>query len=362
MERILHIVESLEGGILTYLSGLVNCTCNQYEVTVAYSTRPTTPTDFQSLFDSRVRFIKVVNFTRDINFVKDAKAFFEIRRIVRDTAPDIVHLHSSKAGFLGRMAINGKRIKLFYTPNGYSFLMQNCSIVKLQCYKAMEAIAGQRKCLTIASSKSEYEESKKVTKWSTCINNGIDIDILQSLLDKNRSMPEFLVNNGVERPLRIFTVGRICEQKNPYLFNRIAMQFPNTPFYWIGDGDLKEKLTSPNITVTGWLDREQVVAYADNMDVFLLTSLWEGLPLALLEAMYMKKLCVVSNAVGNRDVIKNGYNGHVCDDEGSFIKAMQFILENGIDAKLIQRAHDDILKEYNTRVMAGSYINKYRKS
>ena len=49
-------------------------------------------------------------------------------------------------------------------------------------------------------------------------------------------------------------------------------------------------------------------------DVFLLTSLWEGLPVSLLEAMYMKKPCVVSDVIGNHDVIENGRNGFICGD------------------------------------------------
>lgn len=55
---------------------------------------------------------------------KDIVAFFEIRRIASEIKPDIIHLHSSKAGALGRFAFNGKRVPLFYTPHGYSFLMR----------------------------------------------------------------------------------------------------------------------------------------------------------------------------------------------------------------------------------------------
>lgn len=95
-------------------------------------------------------------------------------------------------------------------------------------------------------------------------------------------------------------------------------------------------------------------------DVFLLTSLWEGLPISLLESMYMKKLCVVNDVIGNRDVIHNGENGFVCDDVDGFIEAIKSAErhEKYIE-KYIEQAYDDVLKEYNTAVMADQYSNLY---
>lgn len=58
-------------------------------------------------------------------------------------------------------------------------------------------------------------------------------------------------------------------------------------------------------------------------DVFLLPSRWEGLPISLLESMYMKKICVVSNVIGNRDVIHNGENGLVCSTAEEFADAIK---------------------------------------
>ena len=81
--------------------------------------------------------------------------------------------------------------------------------------------------------------------------------------------------------------------------------FTYVKFVWIGDGELRDQLTSENIEITGWADRSTAIRYAVNADVFLLPSRWEGLPISLLESMYMKKACVVSNVIGNRDVIVN---------------------------------------------------------
>ena len=92
-------------------------------------------------------------------------------------------------------------------------------------------------------------------------------------------------------------------------------------------------------------------------DVFLLPSRWEGLPISLLESMYMKKVCVVSNVIGNRDVIHNGENGFVCTKAEDFVKAIEAC--RGENEKLTEQAYRDILEMYNTKVMAEQYGKKY---
>lgn len=71
----------------------------------------------------------------------------------------------------------------------------------------------------------------------------------------------------------------------------------------------------------------------------------------------MKKICVVSNVIGNRDVIHNGENGFVCTKVEDFVKAIEEC--QGEDGKLTERAYQDILKMYNTKVMAEQYSKKY---
>lgn len=117
---------------------------------------------------------------------------------------------------------------------------------------------------------------------------------------------------------------------------------------------------SKNIEITGWADRTTAIKYAVNADVFLLLSRWEGLPISLLESMYMKKVCVVSNVIGNRDVIHNGENGFVCEKVEDFVKAIKECQDE--DGKLTARAHQDILKMYNTKVMAQMYSQKYENA
>lgn len=348
-KKILYIVEAMGGGVFTYIVDLANELVNQYDMYIAYAVRKQTPKNYKEYFDNRIHLIEVKNFGRAIDVSKDLKAFFEIRKIADEIKPDIIHLHSSKAGALGRFAFNGNKIPMFYTPHGYSFLMEDCKPMKRVIYKMVESVCAKRNCTTISCSVGEHQETLKLTKRAVYVNNGINMAELQNIMDKTEK---------VEHPFTVFTLGRICYQKNPTLFNEIAEKLPEIRFVWIGDGEFREELKSKNIEITGWADRATAIRYAVNADVFLLPSRWEGLPISLLESMYMKKICVVSNVIGNRDVIKSRLNGFVCDTLEDYVQAIQCAKDNKV-GNMAEKAYLNILEQFNTRVMSMEYQNIY---
>ena len=131
-------------------------------------------------------------------------------------------------------------------------------------------------------------------------------------------------------------------------------------FTWIGDGELKESLTSKNIQITGWASRENVLKQLCKNDIFILPSLWEGLPIALLEAMYLGKICIVSNVIGNRDVIKSGENGFVCDNLKEYKNVINSISEKKVDINRIQKnVISDIKNNYTITNMCKKYKEIY---
>ena len=352
MKKILHIVESFGSGVYSFLVDLINETSKEFEIIVAYGVRNETPENFIKDFDSNVKFIKIEDFTRSINLKKDIKALNEIKKVISNEKPDIIHLHSSKAGVLGRFIASGKKYKMLYNPHGFSFLKQDDSRFKKICYRTIEKMMTiiNPKCIIVGCSQGEYEEAKKLSKNSICINNGINTKELEEKTKKLQKHETDFKN------LKICTIGRIGYQKNPKLFNEIAESLPNNKFTWIGDGELKNELTSPNIKITGWKNKEEVLEELNKNDIFILTSLWEGLPIALLEAGYMKKLCIVTNVIGNRDVIKNNENGYIFNCTDEIIKKINKI--NNIEYyKLTKTIKKDIKENYNMQIM----INKYKK-
>lgn len=348
-KKILFIVEAMGGGVFTYIVDLANGLVNDFDMYVAYAIRPQTPLDYKDYFDKRIHLIEVKSFCRDIDIKKEIRAMKEVKKIAEEIQPDVIHLHSSKAGVIGRIAFDGK-MPLFYTPHGYSFLMKNYGVGKRTIFKIIEKLCAKRNCTTISCSLGEHKETLKLTKRATYVNNGINLNELEKVLEK--------VKKG-EHSFTVFTLGRICYQKNPELFNKVAETLPDVRFLWIGDGELKDKLTSPNIEVTGWVDRKTALSKTINADVFLLTSLWEGLPISLLEAMYLKKPCVVSDVIGNHDVIEDKKNGFVCNEADDFADAIMTIKDGKIET-IVERAYNDILNDYSIGVMAEKYSGIYR--
>ena len=352
-KKIVHVVEAFGGGVYNFLVDLLNNTIDEFDITVIYALRPQTPDNFINDFDKRIKFIHSKYMTRSIG-LNDLKAFFEIKKIIKNENPDIVHCHSSKAGLLTRLAINTKKIKTFYTPHGYSFLMEDSSKLKRFIYKSIEKIGTLNHSVIVACSKGEYEESLKLTKRATYVSNGVNLEILRKYIpDKIKQID---TNN-----LTFVTTGRVSYQKNPELFNNIAESFPEIKFIWVGTGDLENRLTSKNIEITGWKNRDELMEILNKSDVFILPSLWEGLPISLLEAMALKKTCIVSNVIGNRDVISNENNGFVCNNLNEFIGVIKNIQYNKYNLeKISENAFNDIKNVYNTEVMCKKYCNIYK--
>lgn len=350
-KKILYFVEAFGGGVFTYLVNLTNELCDEYDIYIAYGLRKQTPKNFKKYFDKRIHLIKVQNYQRSISLLRDTKALLEMKRIANKVKPDIIHLNSSKAGILGRFLFRNSKVPVFYTPHGYSFLMADISNQKKAFYKLLEKAFAFKNIETIACSKGEYEITKELTSNATYVDNGINLKEFDGInMDHQTNFDH----------LKIATLGRISLQKNPVMFNRIAEAFPNIDFIWIGDGELRDKLTTPNIKITGWVDNKTALNYLADTDIFILTSLWEGLPMALLEAMYMKKICIVSDVVGNRDVIHDEQNGYICDSVNDFIKKVKSISTDRLMLpELIKKAHDDVVNHYNSTVMANEYKKIY---
>lgn len=293
---VVHIVESFAGGTFDFLSNLINGLPKSYKHIIIYGVRRETLLDYKKYFPQNTEFVFWENAKREISIVDDLKAFntllSEIRKIKQI---DIIHCHSSKAGFLGRLVAKsiGKEDKTIYTPHGVAFLRKDVSDFKKNFYKICEKLVSGFCNKIICCSDGEREAfSDAGIKNLKTIFNGVKV------VDSSSSYQE-------KQCFTIATMGRITLQKNPELFNSIAsryLDYANIRFMWIGDGEEKSSLQSPNIQITGWLTSQLAEKELMKADVYLSTSAWEGLPLAVLTAMSMTKPLVLSQCSGNNDI------------------------------------------------------------
>lgn len=346
-KKILYIVEAMGGGIFTHLVTLANGLCDDFDITIVHGIRPETPDNYRDYFDEKVELIYIEDLVRAFRPIKNHKAIIQIKRIINRIRPDIIHCHSSKAGVFGRVRFNSYGYDVLYSPHGYSFLMQDINPFMRKVYKTVEKYFGRKRSLTVACGKGEWRESKSVSKYSTYISNGINTsEIDQILAGESSEHSEFTV----------CTLGRMMFQKNPELFNEIAKRLPDVKFVWIGDGELSDEIDSPNVQKTGWLPRAECLKALNKADVFVLTSRWEGLPMSLLEAMYLKKACVVSNVIGNTDVVTDQVTGYVCHTSEEYARVISDLKEH-FDQDVVERAYNLIVEDYTDK----SFCSKYKK-
>lgn len=351
MKKILMVCEAFGGGVFTYVTQLCNDMVDNFDVYLAYSLRSQTPKNYKDFLDSKVHLIelKYVGINGLTNIKNDIKGIKELRNIEKEIKPDIIHLHSSIAGGIGRLAYKGKNNTVLYTPHGYAHILMGKG-VKSIAYKMAEKFLGKGDSITLTCCESEDKEAKKLSKRTTFIETGINIDDLSKALDNIQPIKN--------EKFTVFTLGRICIQKQPKLFNEIAKLVPEAKFMWIGSGDLENELTSSNIEITGWKHRKDALAIAKGADAFVLCSLGEAIAMSLLENMYLKKLCLVSNTIGNKSIIKNEINGYVCDSAEDYANRIKESIKK-FPIELTENAYQDILNVYNTKAMKNKYIEFY---
>lgn len=342
------VCESFGGGVFTYVSQLCNDMCEDFELYLVYSVRSQTPKDYKKKLNSKIKLIEIEEFG---NLKKIFKTIKMLRKLEKEIKPDIIHLHSSLAGGIGRLAFRGERNTVVYTPHGYAHILLGNGI-KSKIYYLLEKILGKTKSLILTCCESEDMESKRFSKNTFYIETGINIEDLSKKLSD--------IEPQKNERFTVYSLGRVCKQKQPGLFNEIAKRIPEADFLWIGSGELENELTSSNIKITGWKSREEALAIAKGADVFVLCSLGEAIAMSLVENMFMKKLVLVSNVVGNKSVIRNGNNGYVCNSIDEYVTNIRQAISN-FPKELPNNAYKDVINIYNTSVMKEKYKKFYNE-
>jgi glycosyltransferase involved in cell wall biosynthesis len=225
-----------------------------------------------------------------------------------------------------------------YTPNGAPFLSGKNSIANY-FYQQLERFAHNLGGNVICCSESELKAYNKIGIKARYVNNGISLH-----------QPAHAANDGKKKKFRIITSGRIVGQKNPFLFNTIAsyfQEFDDFEFLWAGDGADRAVLKANNITVTGWLPTQEVKALVAQADIYLSTSLYEGLSFAVLEALALRKPVLLSDCVGNMDVVKSGLNGDLFSNETEAIIKLLHYYNN--------RAMLPVMGEFSHRICSAEF-------
>jgi glycosyltransferase involved in cell wall biosynthesis len=346
--KIVHVVEPFASGIATFVRSLVENLQDDLHI-IVHGEREYVMKSAevkQHFPKDNVRFIRWKSAQREISIRKDTVAFMELytilKRLKKKNHIDAVHLHSSKSGFLGRLACKmARNDTVVYTPNGAPFLVGNTRFINY-CYKQLERLGSRFGGRVVCCSPSEWQAYQALGIDAVNINNGVSMrgEVFPAI-DNSIVLPR-VAFPAKPAKFRVVTSGRIVGQKNPFLFNAIASyfeEFTDFEFLWVGDGEESAQLTAKNIKITGWLPARETKALIASSQVYLSTSNFEGLPFAVLEALVLKKPVLLRDCIGNKDIVHKGLNGDLFRNEDeAIIKILQYY--NNLDML-------DVMGEYS---------------
>lgn len=332
--RLLYVVTLAEvGGAQSYVRDLAPAMGEQFDVTVAaHGEGPLK--DFCERND--LSFVSLRHVRREISVVRDSLGLIELVRLFRRIRPDIVHLNSSKAGVLGRLAASYARVPVrVFTAHGWAF--KATTGVGARVYLWADQLVRPLTTMIVCVSNNERQAgiaAKTCTATrSRVIPNAVDVDSV---------LPH--VPNESEQ-VRILSVGRLAEPKNfPTLIAAMGLvPRGRMKLRVLGDGPQHELLQSmiaeqrleDTVELVGEVD--DVRPYLAESDVFVLSTDSEGMPLAVLEAMAAGLPAVVSAVSGLHEVILDGETGLLVpahDAEGLAAALMRLVDDPALRERL----------------------------
>lgn len=319
-KKILHITQS-NGGVEEYLKMFFANMDNEHFETEIIC--PNYPSMIENMENMGIK-VHVVDMKREIELIADLKAYIKIKKYIKSIKPDIIHVHSSKAGVIGRLAARRCKVPCVYNSHGWAFSME-VSEKKKKVYASIERICANFsvKIINISDDEKKLAAKYKVAEENKMmtIYNGIDLNKYNRRYNRNDVLSKL---NIPENAFVIGMVGRITEQKSPQTFINIAEKISsldeNAYFILVGDGELKKeiqervekKLIKDKVVITGWTN--EVAKYVSIFDIALLTSKWEGFGLVLAEYMAMGKPIIASKVGGIPNVVQDGFNGKLIEN------------------------------------------------
>lgn len=293
----------------------------------------------------------------------------KVKKFLKEHQFDLVHAHGTRANSNILWAAKSLNIPVVYTIHGWSFHPDQNPLTR-SIRILGEKYLTRRSKLNISVSASNQQSGKKYIPSfkSIVVNNGIDI----KKFDPKRKLKD--IRSEFQLPqdqILVLFIARFTSHKQPLSLIMAfakALQF-NSKLHllMVGDGDQKseairmiEELGLENkITLHNF--RQDVPDVLSAADIYVLPSLWEGLPIGLLEAMSMGKAIIASNVDGTKEIIKNEYNGLLVDTDDLIENLTSALVKLTKDKELIKMFGDHAAVTVNEKFNAVEMTRKIEK-
>ena len=310
----------------------------------------------QKLRLSNLTYMHSKHLVRNINMKKDIKAFADLRRKLKKLQPDLVAIHSSKAGILGRLVCWSLKIPFVFTAHGWAFTV-GVDRRQARLYQIIEKWIGvlSPKIITVCEHDRQLAINHSVLPPSkmTTIHNGVP--------DQRLSQEE-----RVTQTVTIAMIARFEVPKKHLELLKILAQLEEYPWrlVLVGEGSLKQEAVE-YVNNHGLKERvdfldshtniHQVLKHAD---IFVLTSSWEGLPLSILEAMVHGLPIIALDVGGVSEIVRDRDNGFLVRD--NLREALITLLtDRSLRMEMGKRSREIYEKEFTCESMYQKTISLY---
>lgn len=298
-----------------------------------------------SLLDKyAINTVFIPEFGREIRPIKDISTLIKVFGIMRKYRPHIVHTHTAKAGFIGRLAAFLARVPVrvhtFHGHTFYGYFSPFKNFVLLNIERLLSKITDR--IITISPLQlADVTKKFKVADEKQCAVIPLGLELGDYLELASEPAGKEAIGFKAE-DIIIGTVGRLTKVKNHKLFLEIASLFysrhgeTNVKFAIVGDGKLKNEITdlcdkfglTDKVRIFGW--QTDMARFYSAFDVFLLTSRNEGTPVSVIEALASSRPVVSSNVGGVADVLRDGETGYLVktQDPKDFVVKIEQLIYN----------------------------------
>ena len=267
----------------------------------------------------------LANLVREISPWRDLVVTVQLMHLLRRGRFDIVHTHSSKAGIVGRIAAKLAGVPhIIHTVHGWGFHEHMNPVVRLGYVISEKVMKPLTRPLVTVSNRTT------AVGLAAGIGRPEDYRLIRSGIPLSRFGPDPARGSDARKRLGIAegdvvvgSVGRLTPQKNPMDFVRVASglldRHKNVEFLYVGDGPMRDSIESA-VAERGIAEKVRLLGLRDDvpdllraMDVFILTSLWEGLPRVVLQALATGLAVVAYDTAGIGEAVKEGQNGYMVE-------------------------------------------------
>ena len=357
--KVLHVIARMNvGGTARYLEELIaSAPSLKYEAELA--TGYVQGQEIESPGVKELNPHRIPHLGRAISPVNDFRAYLELKKVISQVKPDVVHSHTFKAGLLARLVPGD--FKRVHTFHGHLFEDQSFSAIQKFVILRVERFLAKRTNYFVSVGQRVGLELRELgignnSKW---VSIAPGVEPLNKIAKKSARTKLKLPTSG----LIVGWMARVTSVKNPHLALEIAKEFPDIQFIVAGGGDLLSEIKSKagkNVKVIGWADSSLMWSA---VDLVLSTSDNEGMPIALIEAQ-LAGLPVIATDVGSTaEVIRNGKTGLVVGSEKSeLIRALALLINDSKKRGIFGKAAVlSAQKKFRLGQMTKMHAQLYRK-